>query len=57
MQSEVADFITIYRNKYEFKFLQLSEVYSEPSHVSKIELAAKIVNNFSNFHNEIDIIK
>ena len=57
MQSEVADFITIYRNKYEFKFLQLSEVYSEPSHVSKIELAAKIVKNFSNLHNEIDIIK
>ena len=57
MQSEVADFITVYRNKYELKFLQLSEVYSEPSHESKIELAAKIVNDFSDLHNEIDIIK
>ena len=46
MQSEVADFITIYRNKYELKFLQLSEVCSEPSHESKIELSAKIVNDF-----------
>ena len=46
MQSEVADFITIYRNKYELKFLQLSEAYSEPSLISKIELSAKIVNGF-----------
>ena len=43
MQSEVADFITIYRNKYELKFPQLSEAYSEPS--------------LSNLHNEIDAIK
>ena len=46
MQSEVADFSTIYRHKYELKFLQLSEAYSELSHISKIELSAKIVSVF-----------